>query len=65
MLALRVNMEWEAQHGYVIHLAEALEKGDGVLLHARTLIRALIQFGEILLGRERTLAVLDALRSIY
>ncbi len=54
-----------APHGYVIHLAEALEKGDGVLPHARTLITALIQFEEILLGRERTLAVLAALRAIY
>jgi len=65
VLAFRVNVEWEAPHGYVIHLAEALEKGDVVLPHARTLITALIQFGEILLGRERALAVLDALRAIY
>lgn len=41
VLAFRVNVQLEAPHAYVIHLAEALEKGDGKLPNVVTLILSL------------------------
>lgn len=62
VLAFHIKVEWDAPHGYVIHLAEALEKGNGLLPNVRALMVALMQYGQAILRAEKTQAVVSAFK---